>query len=154
MLFSNLWLTEGGIGERGGTHVGNTQRGQIIALELATPSTHRLSTRRRSALPQMRRHITASTHCSARTARAPSAHSVQSLGSRIVAQIRQTGAGLAFGRHRVLERTLGGEMVAAADTAFNLHFLEGFCLLVFLDGGLLHTAGFVAHGRPENDVLA
>lgn len=57
-------------------------------------------------------------------------------------------------RHGILERTLCGKVIAAANTAFNLHLLERLGLLILLWSLLLRRTGLKSHLRSEDDVLA
>ena len=65
---------------------------------------------------------------------------------------RQAGAGLALGRHGVLERALGGPVLAGADAALDLGVLEAGLLLLEL-ALVLGRAGLPVDLRPEHDVL-
>lgn len=56
-------------------------------------------------------------------------------------------------RHRIFERTPGGEMLAVADPAFDLHVLQ-LLLRVVPDLLLLLAVLLPRHARPEDDVLA
>ena len=115
-------------------HIGNTQRRQIVPLELAT---HLLA--RATPTPQMRRHV----------ARAACAEPAL-LWHRIVAQIGGVRP-LTLGRHGILERTLGGPVVSAADPALDLRVLEH--VLLSVDLALVLGARLPVRRRAEHDVL-
>jgi hypothetical protein len=120
------------LGELG--YVGDTQCREIVSFELAS---HLLPCTATTA--KMRGHVAAvaSSTGTARSAR------------RIVGHLG--GCGLAIGRHGVLEGTLCGEMVAAANTALDLCALE--VLLLLLHFVLVLGARLPVRHGAEDDVL-
>lgn len=130
----------------GGTYIRHTQRRQIVSLEFAThPLAGALS-----ALSQMRRHVAAAT--GAETAGGLATLFVLGHG------VGDGGGTVVRGRHRVLERTPRGEMLALADSALDLLVAQLFLqtlLLGFAAAGLclfgLHVLPVSA--RAEQDVL-
>ena len=71
-----------------------------------------------------------------------------------VARVCWRAGSLSFWCHGILERTLGGKVVAAADTAFDLHLLQLLGLLILLRRLLLLLPALEADHGPEDDVLA
>lgn len=121
------------------TDVRDSERGQIVALIFAAHPLARCST----TFPQMGRYVAASR---AATTTRIAAHSL--------VQIWHRASSLAFRCHRVLEWTFRSEMVSAADTALDLHFLQLLRFLILFRRLLLLLSALKPHHRPENDVLA
>lgn len=129
------------------THVRNPQRRQIVSLKL--PS-HPLSAGASASLPEMRRHIPAST----RTQSARGIDFILILGQGI-----DDRPALLNRRHRVLERTPRSEMLSAADPTLDLLILQGILPRLILLGHarpalrLFRLDGLPVHARPELQVL-
>lgn len=87
-------------------------------------------------------------------AAASSKTSLRSTTTQTLVHIRR-GTGIrTLRRHGVLERTLGSEMVTAANTTLDLHLLELLSLLILLRLRLLLTTRLEARHRAENNILA
>lgn len=122
------------------TYVCDTESCKVVALEFAA---HPLACCARTALSQMRGHISSS--CTTET----TSCALAALGR---SHVCRRGV-LARRRHGVLEGTLGGEMVSGTDTTFDLHLLERIGLLVLLGCLLLRAARLEAGHGLEHNVL-
>lgn len=125
------------------THVGDTQRGKIISLILATSHPISLSASA-SRASHVRRHVRSL--AGAQAARAAIIHTRRA-GSDVA------GALLAHGGDGALEGTSGCEMLAVTDTALDLLVLQ---LVLHASGVGLLLLGVLAPVRAgsEYDVLA